>query len=160
MRDQAVRVGTMRRSWRAWSVLLAIVIGLGVWPVLAERDSYPVSNLPMFASPRSSTEAVVTAVAARGEGDEMQVWRLGPRRLAGTDEVISAAATLRRAVAEGTTAVLCDEIALRVARSGLAAAERIEIVTERFDAVDWFQGRRSPLERVVHHRCDLPGVTP
>jgi hypothetical protein len=143
------------RTWRAWLVIAAMVIGLGVWPVWAQRDSYPHSNLPMFASPRTRAEPVTTAVAARGEGDNLEVWRLGPRRLAGTDEVISAGATVRRAVAEGTVAVLCAEIATRVAAMGPGEAERIEIVTERYDAVEWFQGRREPLERLVHHRCDV-----
>ena len=160
MRDQAVRVATMRGSWLAWSVVAAIVVGLGVWPVLAERDSYPVSNLPMFASPRSRADPVITAVAIGGEGDDMQVWRLGPRRLAGTDEVIAAGSTLRRAVAEGSSAVLCGEIAARVAVMGPDEAQYIEIVTERYDAVEWFQGGRTPLERVVHHRCDVPGAVP
>lgn len=150
----------MRGSWRAWLMIAVIVVGLGVWPVVAQRDSYPVSNLPMFAWPRTRAEPVVTAVAATGEGDDLQIWRLGPRRLAATDEVISAGATLRRAVAQGTTDVLCDEIAARVAVMGPAQAQRIEILTERFDAVEWFQGQRTPLERAVHHRCDIPRVEP
>jgi hypothetical protein len=147
-----------RRAWLAWLVVVAMVVGLGVWPIWAQRDSYPHSNLPMFAWPRGRAEPVITAVAVRGEGDAMQVWRLGPRRLAGTDEVISAGAMLRRAVADGSAAVLCDEIAVRVATMGPREAERIEILTERYDAIDWFQGRRTPRERVVHHRCDLPVV--
>lgn len=149
-----------RRSWRAWLVVTAMVAGLGVWPVWAQRDSYPHSNLPMFAWPRSRAEPVITAVAARGDGDDLVVWRLGPRRLAGTDEVISAGATVRRAVADGTAAVLCGEIAARVATMGPHEAQRIEILTERYDAVDWFQGRRTPLERVVHHTCDIVVAVP
>jgi hypothetical protein len=141
-------------------MIAAIVVGLGVWPVMAQRDSYPVSNLPMFAWPRTRAEPVVTAVAATGEGDDLRVWRLGPRRLAGTDEVISAGATLRRAVANGTADIVCEEIATRVATMGPRGAQRIEILTERFDAVDWFQGQRTPLERVVHHRCDIPQAMP
>jgi len=141
-------------------MIAAIVMGLGVWPVVAQRDSYPVSNLAMFAWPRTRAEPVVTAVAASGEGDDLRVWRLGPRRLAGTDEVISAAAMLRRAVADGTADIACGEIALRVASMGPRGAQRIEILTERFDAVDWFQGDRTPLERVVHQRCDIPWAVP
>jgi len=147
----------MTSSWRAWLVVAAFVGVFGAWPVLAERDSYPVSNLPMFASPRTRTEPVVTAVAVAGEGADRRVWRLGPRRLAGTDEVIAAGATLRRAVLAGSADRLCDEIAARVAVGGPRGAEGIEVITERYDAVAWFEGDRTPAERVVHHRCDVPG---
>lgn len=152
--------GVPRMRWRAWSVAIVLVVGFGVWPVVAQRDSYPVSNLPMFESPRTRTEPVVTAVAIGGEGDTARVWRLGPQRLAGTDEVIAAGATLRRAVAAGTADVLCGEIAARVADQGPHEARFIEVVTERYDAVAWFQGERTPIERVVHHRCAVTGVVP
>ena len=144
--------------WRAWTVALVLVAGFGVWPVVAQRDSYPVSNLPMFASPRTRTESVITAVAVAGEGDQRRLWRLGPRRLAGTDEVIAAGATVRRAVAGGTADVLCADIAARVIDQGPREAEAIEVITERYDAVAWFQGDRTRLERVVHHRCPVARV--
>ena len=150
----------MTSSWRAWLVVALLVGAFGAWPVLAERDSYPVSNLPMFASPRTRTEPVVTAVAVAGEGADRRVWRLGPRRLAGTDEVIAAGATLRRAVRAGSAGRLCDEIAARVAVSGPRDATGIEVITERYDAVAWFEGDRTPVERVVHHRCDVPRGRP
>ena len=146
--------------WRAWAVIVVLIGAFGVWPVLAQRDSYPVSNLAMFASPRSRTEPVVTAVAVAGDGAAPRVWRLGPQRLAGTDEVIAAGAAVRRAVAAGTAEVLCHDIAARVATRGPKEAEAVEVVTERYDAVAWFQGRRVPIERIVHHRCGVPEREP
>lgn len=142
----------MGQRLRAWGAAGVVVIGLGVVPLALERDSFPHSTYPMFSWRRSAVTAVDTAVAT-GPGNER--WRLDPTRLAATDEVILAAATVSRHVRAGTAAVLCDEIAERVASDGPAGAAAVEVVTERFDAVAWFRGERTPLERIVHVRCEV-----
>jgi hypothetical protein len=136
----------------AWGAAGFVVVGLGVVPLVLERDSYPHSTYPMFSSRRGAATAVDTAVAV---GADDQVWRLDPARLAATDEVILAAATVSRHVGAGTSEVLCDEIAGRVATDGPSGAIAVEVVTERFDAVAWFRGERTPLDRVVHARCEV-----
>jgi hypothetical protein len=131
-------------------VCLAVV---GVVPVALDRDSFPLSTFPMFASRRTSSETVDTAVAVDG----LRVWRLDPERIGATDEVILAGATVSDAVNAGHADRLCDDIARRVASAGPDEAIAIEVVTERYDAVEWFGGNRAPLARVVHARCPVPG---
>jgi len=148
----------MGERTRAWAAVAAVVGVVGVVPLVTDRDSFPLSTFPMFASRRSSAEQVTTAVAVADDG---RVVRLSPERIAGTDEVIQAAATVRTAVQQGRADDLCAEIATRLAGadadSGVVVA--VEVVTERYDAPDWFAGRRDPLERVVHARCpvEVPG---
>jgi hypothetical protein len=144
----------MGEAGRAWAVVLGLVVLLGVFPVITRRDSYPVSDFPMFSSRRTATETVDTAVAVSGES----VWRLDPRLIAATDEVILAAVTVSKALGAGTADLLCADIARRVAHRGPAGAEQIEVVTERFDAVRWYEGDRTPLSRTVHATCEVPGA--
>jgi hypothetical protein len=135
---------------RAWAAVAAVVVIVGVVPVLLDRDSYPLSTYPMFATRRTAASSFNTAVAV---GDELQ--RLSPEVIAATDEVIQAAATVSDAIARGETAALCRDIAGRVAAGGPDGATSIEVVTERFDAVAWYDGDRRPLDRVVHARCPV-----
>jgi len=148
----SVRVVGVRQRTQARAAALACVVLVGLVPVALDRDSFPLSTFPMFASARTSSETVDTAVAVAGA----RVWRLDPERIAGTDEVILAAATVSDAINAGHADRLCGEIATRVARSGPADASDIEVVTERYDALEWFAGRRIPLERIVHARCPVP----
>lgn len=143
----------MGQRLRAWGAAGVVVIGLGVVPLVTERDSFPHSTYPMFSTRRGADTAVDTAVAV-GSGGEVR--RLDPERIAATDEVILAAANVSRHVRAGTADVLCTEIAERVSSSGPADAVVIEVVTERFDAVAWFEDERAPLERIVHASCEVP----
>jgi len=136
---------------RARVVALACVVVVGGVPVALNRDSFPLSTFPMFASQRTSSETVDTAVAVNGT----QVWRLDPERIAGTDEVIQAAATVSDAIGAGTADRLCAEIAQRVSSSGPREANAVEVVTERYDSVKWFAGDRTVLGRVVHAHCPV-----
>lgn len=122
-----------------------MVVVLGFVPLALDRDSYPLSTYPMFSSRRSTKEAVDTAVLVAGNS----VRRLTPDQIAGTDEVIIAAQTVSKAIRRGDADALCLEIARRVDTTGV-----IEVVTERFDAVAWYEGEREPLDRVVHATCE------
>jgi hypothetical protein len=42
--------------------------------------------------------------------------------------------------------------------AGLDGVIAFEVVTERYDAVRWFDGDRRPVGRDVHARCPLPAV--
>jgi hypothetical protein len=83
--------------------------------------------------------------------------RLGPQRIGGSDEIILATATVSGAIGAGTVDQLCAEIAARVAGDGPDTAARVEVVTERFDAIRWYRGDHTPIERVVHATCPVPG---
>jgi len=155
-RMRARYVGCVGQRVRAWLWVVGVVGVLGVVPVVLDRDSYPVSTYPMFSYRRTTTETVDTAILVV-DGD---VRRLSPTTIADTDEVILAAATVSNAIASGTAAVLCAEIAGRVGTvenaaggSGGASAAEIRVVTERFDSVRWYEGDKEPLERVVHATC-------
>ncbi|MCU1343827.1 MAG: hypothetical protein JWL70_93 [Acidimicrobiia bacterium] len=134
-------------------ICIAVV---GVVPVALNRDSFPLSTFPMFASQRTSSETVDTAVARAGT----RIWRLDPERIAATDEVILAAATVSDAIANGHADRLCAEIAQRVLSAGPREATAVEVVTEQYDAVQWFAGQRTPLQRQVHAQCAVPQRQP
>jgi hypothetical protein len=141
---------------RARLAALAVIAVMGGVPLVTGTDSFPLSTFPMFAAPRSRTESVDTATVVTASG-EMQ--RLAPRLLAGTDEVILAGVTVSNAIAGGTAGRLCADIAGRV--SGAEPAWRggtVEVVTETYDAVRWFEGDRDPIRRRTHARCPVgPG---
>ncbi len=146
----------MTQRHKAVAALVAVVALVGVVPLALDRDSFPLSTYPMFSSRRSSTESVDTAVTVADDGTTV---RLSPTVIAGTDEVILATATVTDAIRSGTADLLCTDIARRVVERQAAPTDQVvavEVVTERFDAVRWYDGDRSPLERRVHARCDLP----
>lgn len=110
------------------------------------RDSFPLSTYPMFSLARPAETTVSTAVGFGSDGERMT---LSPRTISGTREVIQAAGTVAQAISSGTADELCREI-LAGAPSTVAT---IEIVTERYDVVAYFDGATEPLERAVHARC-------
>lgn len=140
-------MGTRRRQVIAMAAV-ALVAAL-VWPATADRDSFPLSNYPMFAAARPAETTFRTAVGVDASGD---VVRLSPRQIGGTDQVIQAAATIRRAIENGTA----DEVCAEIARRHDGAAVTVEIVTERYDTIAWFDGDTEPIERRVHARCRVP----
>ena len=142
-----------RRSVRA--IGLAIVVVIGVLPVALDRDSYPLSTYPMFSSRRTAIEPVHTAVA---RGEDGSIRRLTPTQISGNDEVIIAAQLVFDSISRDGGTVLCGDIARRMSTSS-DMIDTIEIVTEKYDAIDWYEGRRSPVSRVVHTSCPVPEVT-
>lgn len=126
----------------------AAVAIVGVVPFVLQRDSFPLSDYPMFSRPRSTTESVDTAVLVEIGGT---VRRLSPTQISGNDEVIIAAVNVTDAIRNGNANELCDEIASRLDDGGT-----VEVVTEVFDALEWYEGRRTPLARTVHATCEVP----
>src|SRR3954452_16726189 len=145
----------MWRRW-AWVAVAVVVVGLGVVPFALDRDSFPLSTFPMFAADIDRTQSVDTAVAADAGGG---VIRLTPAEIGGTTVVNQAASVVTTAIAGGRAADLCLTIAGRLGGRGgttTDAASRpvaVEVVTERYDSVRWFDGDRTPVDRVVHARC-------
>jgi hypothetical protein len=143
--------------WRrplAYAVIAAVLGVVGIVPLVLDRDSFPISTYPMFSTRRSTAETVDTAVAVDADGT---VRRLGPQRIGGTDEIILATATVSGAINAGTVDQLCLEIAGRVAGNGPDTAVSVEVVTERLDALRWYRGDHTPIDRVVHAMCPVPG---
>jgi hypothetical protein len=133
----------------AWGSVAAIVVIVGVVPLALDRDSFPLSTYPMFSSRRSSTETVDTAIVVDAAGD---VIRIDPRDIAGTDEVILAAVTVSDALRDDTAVALCRDIVTRL-DTRLPEGAIVRIVTEKYDAIEWYGGDRTPLSTIVHADC-------
>lgn len=116
-------------------------------PVLGSpfRDSFPLSTYPMFSVARPQQATVSSAVGFDASGAEVT---LRPTDIGGTREVIQAAATISRAISRGEAAELCEEVL-----SNVPAAAVVEIVTETFDVIAYFDESEEPLQRIVHAKC-------
>ena len=142
----------------AHSRLPAYVVGLGVvlataWPALrpAGEDSFPLSTYPMFA--RALDKPQVSFVERLDAGRRPH--RLSPDQL-GSDEVMQAYRTIKRAVRKGpkATEALCRTLAKRVASRERNKREvRLRIVRARFDPVAYFVDDAEPEEREVLATC-------
>jgi hypothetical protein len=142
----------VKRVWRP-AVLVAVVVVVAL-PALRQppRDGFPLSTYPMFAAERDREVVVATAVGIGPETGEVE--RLDPGVIADTDEVMLAAETVRLAVQGGGGARLCNEIADRLA--GDADIDEVELRLETYDAVDYFDGDKDPLDVTVEASCAVP----
>jgi hypothetical protein len=110
----------------------------------------------MFAHRRGRDNDVTRALAILSDASEAPV----PPRYVGNAETMQAFYTLARAVAGGAGAAgeLCENIARRLAvarEPEFAQARRVELVTERVDAIDYLAGRAKPYDRRVHASCPV-----
>ena len=134
------------RVWRRWVTALALVAVVS--PVLRDRDSFPLSTYPMYASARSEVVSFSTVVAYDAGGQPV---RLSLRTIARPDDALIGQARVRASIAEGTADVRCAE----VAGSAPDAAARVEVVTERHDVVALASGDESLVDREVHASCEV-----
>lgn len=145
------------------SRLVAYGFGFGLAALVAapgfgdpRADSYPLSTYPMFASRRDKPWLYfVEGVDRTGSTQRL------PPRLLGNDEVMQAAATVRRAVQAGPEALelLCRDIAQRVAHEGEPSGLReLRIVAAQFDPVGYFVAGPEPEARNVHFACAVPSA--
>ena len=143
------------------SRLLAYGFGLTVVALVAspgfqhpDDDSYPLSTYPMFARTRGKPWLDFV----EGVDERALAVRLPPRVVA-NDEVMQAAASVRRAVGQGPAglAPFCTSIAARVAESReLTQVRKVRIVGARFDPLRYFVEGPAPEERSLHWQCDVP----
>jgi hypothetical protein len=103
----------------------------------------------MFTADRPSVAGFATVVRIAGSGERE---RLDPTAIGGTDQPVQASATVRQAIRGGQELELCREITDRVGGDG-----KLQIVTERYDTIEWFRGRKDPVSSVVHAECELGG---
>jgi hypothetical protein len=142
---------------RARAYLLSVfLIGAVGWPAFREpsNDGFPLSTYPMFAQRRGRVHEVVSARAVAADGGTVLV----PPELIANAETMQAIRTLSRAIraGKGEAQRLCEQIALRLPAAGVHAV-RVELVTERVDAIDYLTRRaRAELVR-VHARCPVGG---
>ena len=146
-----------RRAMYAWSlgaVMLALVLRPLAQP--AGADSFPFSSYPMFAFGRpSAITDVHHLIAFDADGARRPV----PPKLVANDEVLQAEVTLYRAVRRGrkTSAALCKRVAQRVAEDpAWADVVRLELISDRYDALVYFAGDTTPISSKRRARCKVP----
>ncbi len=131
---------------------MTVVVGLVILaPALlpGAEDDFPLSTFPMFTYERGAVVDLDTAVLVDADGRH----RLSPEAVGGTDEIVSAAVAVDRAIAAGPDALerFCATVAGRVDGPGA-----IEVVTERHDAIALLRDGAEPEAVTVHERCEIP----
>ena len=134
------------------TVVSLVLVAAVVAPMLVSEgyDSFPLSTYPMFAGHRDRVAPIATVVAVKGD----EVARLSSELIGGTEEPMLAAETVVHAIRDGHASVLCAEIADRAAARGVRGT--LQVVTERYDTLRWFDGDRAPVDRTVHAQCEVP----
>jgi hypothetical protein len=132
--------------WRR--VVTVGVVVLVASPALRDRDSFPLSTYPVYASARSRTATFDTVIGLRADGSTAH---LSMDVIAQTDDPLIAQQRVRDAVAGGRADALCE----RVARRAPAAVTSVQVVTQTHDVVEAASGRSSLLRQSVHARCSV-----
>lgn len=144
-------------AWLVSGALLLMVLSPLCRPPGA--DSFPWSSYPMFghglASARTTVHHMIAFDAAGGR-------RVVPPALVANDEVLQAEATLHRAARGGkqTSLELCRQVAARLADDpAWTDIVRVELRSERYDAIAYFEGATDPIRPGrLRARCTPPGV--
>ncbi len=140
---------------RGWAIAFGtVVLGLVLAPVVTQTNGFPLSNYPMFSTHRDPSVRVVHVVAV-AEGGGM---RPVPPRLLDTPEIMQASQTAFVAAKTAEGAIeLCSRVAANVADAGDAWSDvvMLELRTDRYDAVKYWQGERKPQRSKVHARCKV-----
>jgi hypothetical protein len=143
--------------FKAYVLSTALVATVG-WPAFRDPhdDGFPLSTYPMFAARRGRVHEVVSARAVAADGSRALV----PPALIANAETMQAIRTLSRAIRAGEDEAkeLCLGIAERLGHAdeeGLKSAVRVELVTERVDAIDYLAGRAEAELVHVHARCPV-----
>ncbi len=140
---------------RVWSYGLGAALIIAVLLPLAgdpRDDSFPFSTYPMFAGRQSSEATIAHAVVINAAGERSPL----PPVAVANDEVIQAFETLRQAVRQGpdATARLCARAADWYAGRDEGPA-RVEIVSDTYNAVAYFEGDKQPISTQVHATCEV-----
>jgi hypothetical protein len=136
------------RRWTAYAAAAIASVAV-LAPAVRDRDGFPLSTYPMFSYDRGRVADIDTAVGIDRDG---RTRRLSPELIAGGSEVIHAAATVSKSISRGDSLELCGEIAARARERDFAS---IEVVTERYDVIDWFDGDEQPINVTVHAHCEV-----
>ena len=134
-----------------YAVSLIILLAVAA-PILTSTrtDSFPLSNYPMFSGRATPETSIPHAFAIDAQGNRTIL----PPSAVFNDEVVQAFETLRQAINAGPEATLdlCNQIATRAGDD----ATTVEIVTDRFNAIRYFQGDKTPLSSTLHASCEVP----
>lgn len=144
---------------RGWRWLAAVVSLLFVAAVLApafrqpQRDSFPLSNYPMFSSVRDKPWVHVVVAFDADDG----LHRVAPKLIANA-EVMQAAETVRKQIRRGKARQLCRRVAARLAETpGGEQLVRVEVQSRQFDPRAYFvtEDGHEPLRVKRRARCAI-----
>ena len=119
-------------------------------PAVGQRDSYPLSTYPVYASARPGVEEIHTAVGVTGDGRRV---RLSLPVIGDSDDPLIVEDRVADAVASRRADRLCLAIAGRARDT--ADLTSIEVATERVDLVATAADGAPPLARTVHATCPV-----
>lgn len=148
-------------AWLVSGALLLMVLSPLARP--AGADSFPWSSYPMFGHGLADARTTVHHLVGFDAAGQR---RVVPPTLVANDEVLQAEATLARAVRGGRkpSAELCQAVAARIAADpDWAEVVRLELLSERYDAVAYFAGDTAPIRPPkARARCKVvrPGDPP
>ena len=139
-------------------ILYAAVAYLVAGPAFRSppRDDFPFSNYPMFSERKDPGVTIQQVVALSEHGRRIVL----PPTFVANEEVMQAAATIRRAMSAGPAGLqnLCTEIAARVKQSDqadLQGATEVLILSQRFHAVKYFSESRQPEREETLVQCGV-----
>lgn len=117
-------------------------------------DSFPLSDYPMFSHGRPSPMFTLThAVGIDAAGVSTP---LAPLVSSGNREVLQSMVTIEHGVHHGA-ANFCEEIAVRVAADAdLEDIVFVELVTDTWDTVAYFDEDAPSQDHQVHAHCEVP----
>jgi hypothetical protein len=143
------------RERTAWAVASVVALAVLFSPLVRGRDGFPLSNYPMFADPRDTAVKIRHVIGVTADDRVRPL----PPRLLGTDEIMQANQIAMFAIRNRKRAEeLCTRVAADLATRGDEWAElvRVEVRTDRYDAVRYWLEDRRPLEGRVHAACEVP----
>ena len=139
------------RGWRTWfAVALTAAV---LWPLVHDEDGFPLSNYPMFSTPKNTRAKIyhVVGFTPHGEG-----YPLSPE-MVGTDEIMQAYQTVKLAIRGGRADALCEKAAARVKGSeDFAAVTRLQVRIDVFESVRYWEGDRSTERTRIVAKCEVP----
>jgi len=143
--------GTER--WRLWAGAVALTMTAAIlWPLVPDEDSFPLSNYPMFSTPKTTRAKIYHVVGFTPDGRGMP---LSPSML-DTDEIMQAYQTVKLAIRGGRAQALCEDSATRVETSDdFADVTRLEVRIDAFDAVRYWEGDRSTERTWIIAKCGV-----
>ncbi|MBC8067484.1 MAG: hypothetical protein IAG13_04050 [Deltaproteobacteria bacterium] len=145
----------MTRERAYWACVSVVMLALVAWPMVRGRDGFPLSNYPMFSKPRAREAVVRHAVGITSDGRSRPL----PPATLGTDEVMQASQSASLASkSPARAAEMCTRIAAELLRRGESFADiaEVELRTDRFDTISYWQGERTPSGGETHARCEVP----
>ncbi len=142
------------REFRRWPAALfsVVMVGLTLAPAVRERDSFPLSNYPMFSTVR--TRPWISVVVGRdAQGNQ---WPIPPRLVANA-EVMQAAQTISNAVKRGRAQALCERMAARIAdEPDWQGVVEVEVQSRQFDPRTYFTSPTGRVPTKVRTRARCP----